>query len=248
MSDLTRSVSIYTLTESDTGRIRYVGITTKPLQIRRGQHLKEARSGKQRRKDKWLRAVLARGAEPLIEQIDEADEDSWAVAETSWIIYLRDYVGLDLVNGTDGGQGVVNPSAEERARRAEVSRRTFTGRPSPLRGRTMPEEQRVKIKQSMSGKTDPDEVREHKRAAALMREQNRRARSGELCNCSRCAGIATPRRTASAAAAEVWADPEYRARMLPALAAQSSDAGVKGSHNRWHAARGVVSSACKFCE
>lgn len=94
--------SIYCLRD-DNRALRYVGKTTKPLQIRLKGHLKEARHGSKNHRCDWIRSMMRRGATPLIDLITEV-EGNGCGAEIAYIKFFKKK-GIDLVNGTDGGDG-----------------------------------------------------------------------------------------------------------------------------------------------
>lgn len=85
--------------------IKYVGLTTNSLAERLDQHVKEASSGKDTAKCRWIRSVLKAGFHPLIRLIEEvAEEDEIGDRERFWIASLKK-AGCMLVNSTSGGEG-----------------------------------------------------------------------------------------------------------------------------------------------
>lgn len=116
-----RAVTIYGLRD-ETG-LRYVGKTYKPLGERLAEHLKEARAGRRTHRLNWLR-VKEHEVQPFaIATVPTMRAND---AERFWVAFART-CGYDLVNETEGGDGVVGPSA------ASVERMA-----SKLRGRKMP--------------------------------------------------------------------------------------------------------------
>lgn len=221
-------ISVYALLESDTGALRYVGVTRKSPEQRRSEHIKEAQTAAvgTRRKNTWIRALLARGASVDVELLEETDEENWAAAEVSWIAYLKNDLGLDLVNGNDGGTGNINPSPEVRAIYAETMKKTFTGRPKPWRGapRELSDESRDRMRQAAKARPPiSDEVRENIRRAALERWERQRQRDHESCECHRC----QVRRK----------HPKMLGPKLP----------KKTNHTRYHVDRGVIKHDCWYC-
>lgn len=95
--------TIYALREN--GFVRYVGKTTKSLESRLASHLDGARKGEKTRKATWIRSMLRKGQLPCITLIGEYDGNG-NKEEIAWIKYFRDR-GVDLVNGTNGGDGGV---------------------------------------------------------------------------------------------------------------------------------------------
>lgn len=107
-------ISIYTLNCPITGAVRYCGITSKSLKRRFQQHITNSRLEKCYR-SYWISSLLNQNLEPIMVKIDEVPEENWQIAEIVWIASFRAQ-GFDLVNGTDGGDGLMNPSQEARAR------------------------------------------------------------------------------------------------------------------------------------
>jgi len=85
------------------GNIRNVGKTTRTLEYRLAEHLYEATHGGKNHRCCWIRSMLARGLTPTIELQTEVSGDG-CKAEIAYIAHYRK-MGLDLVNGTDGGEG-----------------------------------------------------------------------------------------------------------------------------------------------
>ena len=94
-----------------TGEIRYVGKTSKSLQARLHCHLCDKVKC---RRVSWIKSLTKAGLKPSIVQIEEVSPiDDWRERESFWIEAFRN-AGYDLVNSTDGGEGVENPSDEVR--------------------------------------------------------------------------------------------------------------------------------------
>ncbi len=97
------------------GIIRYIGKTTRSLNIRLTAHLSDVRIGRPDHKCNWIRSLLREGKLPNIQLIGEVEGDGSA-EEIAWIKYFRDE-GVALVNSTDGGDGMsfgYVPSQESR--------------------------------------------------------------------------------------------------------------------------------------
>jgi len=105
---------IYTLLD-ERGVIRYVGKTSASLLHRMNAHLFETRNGKRSHKCNWIRSMLAAGMLPKIEILNEVDGDG-NEEEARWISYFKS-VGLELVNGTNGGDGAAGRILSEESRR-----------------------------------------------------------------------------------------------------------------------------------
>ena len=100
-------------------QIRYVGFTSKPLHVRLGEHVTEAKASARTHKHQWIRSVLAKGVQPSITPLEEVTAENWQARESFWI---RELAALRLTNSTAGGEGLINPSADViEAIRAKVS-------------------------------------------------------------------------------------------------------------------------------
>lgn len=98
-------------------------------------------------------------------------EDAAFALERARISFWREK-GDKLVNMTDGGEGVANPPAHVRAAISEANKRrictpenlakrraSMLGKTSPNKGRTMPQEQRDKIRSKLLGRVFSAEER-----------------------------------------------------------------------------------------
>lgn len=105
--------SVYTLSDPRTGHVRYVGFTSVSLALRLRRHLDDSNPSRRRN---WIKSLRTAGVRPHIELLEEYDDSESAFdAEREWISMAR-HLGCDLVNMTDGGEGVLNCSAETRAK------------------------------------------------------------------------------------------------------------------------------------
>lgn len=108
---------IYALKEPDTGEIRYIGKANNPKNRLR-DHLTD--TGRCHRVF-WIQSLVNKGSRPLLEILDEVPIEYWQQWEVAYIEFFREE-GNDLVNGTDGGEGLNNPSKETRERIGAASR------------------------------------------------------------------------------------------------------------------------------
>ncbi len=118
-------VLIYALCHPETKEIRYVGKTKMDTHRRLLGHLEE--KGKTR-KVRWVAFLKKQGLLPELIILEEVDEQEWKVAEQQWIIHCR-LLGYDLVNLTDGGDGVHNPSEEARQHLSTVLKEKYANDP-----------------------------------------------------------------------------------------------------------------------
>lgn len=162
---------IYTLLDKD-GVIHYVGKTVQRLEHRLSVHICHARMGHEspNHRMNWIRKCLSEGYVPTIRLLEEVEGDG-CQEEISYIKFFRDS-GLDLVNGTDGGDGSLgnknalghHHSDESRAkisiarkgRKASAEARAamslgHMGNKSNL-GRSLPTETRAKMSAAHKGK------------------------------------------------------------------------------------------------
>jgi hypothetical protein len=96
---------IYALTEPETEEIRYIGKADN-LNKRYTEHLSYGKNAKNKtHRASWLRHLMALGKQPDVLVLEECDSSDWQAHEREWIALGR-LDGLDLVNGTVGGDGV----------------------------------------------------------------------------------------------------------------------------------------------
>lgn len=147
-------VTVYSLASSKDGVIRYIGQTTGRLDRRLIHHHYDAKQLSTVHKSNWIRSVVASGHEIVIAPIEEGAE--WGVAEERWIAHYRG-LGFDLVNTTDGGEGVVGYVRDQawRDRRSALMK----GRTSPRKGAKLSPETRAKISEVQKGRVVTEEQR-----------------------------------------------------------------------------------------
>jgi hypothetical protein len=103
--------------------VRYVGKTYMKIETRRMRHVGEARRGLKNHRGYWIRALLADGVIPVVRLLAEVPANGWQAHEKRFIAEYRE----TLVNSTDGGEGLENPSEETRRKMSEKNK----GRPTP---------------------------------------------------------------------------------------------------------------------
>lgn len=164
---------IYTLHDPDTLVVRYVGFTSKSLEDRLLGHIKSSKiSSFQNHRVAWIRSLTRAGKNPVILFVETVTKENWQAREQFWISHFR-RSGCDLTNSCDGGEGVVNPSNETRARlSAALKGRVFSAETRAKignfhRGKIISAEQRAKISAKLTGRTVPGHVREKMRASKL---------------------------------------------------------------------------------
>jgi hypothetical protein len=127
---MSRPVYIYTLSDPDTGEVRYLGKTFNP-KSRMANHLCSAKKNPRSHVRCWIKSVLNRGDMPTIEVIDECDSYTGSELEKSYIRVYR-AVGVRLTNCRDGGDAfdgvrptskkIVSEETKQRHREAALRR------------------------------------------------------------------------------------------------------------------------------
>ncbi|WP_159065954.1 GIY-YIG nuclease family protein [Deinococcus ficus] len=120
---------IYALTTPDTGQIRYIGYSSNPDK-RFKRHLKDKSNT---HKAHWIQSLKKQGLTPGLLLLEECKVDNWQERERAWIAHYRKQ-GLPLTNGTEGGEGLCNPTQEvrdaiSRGKRGKAARKTFQHTP-----------------------------------------------------------------------------------------------------------------------
>lgn len=151
---------IYALCEPGTRTVRYIG-KTKNLKKRFREHTCRSNDRTNHRKC-WLYSILSEGLNPEMIVLKEASDLTWKEEEMRYIRAAR-ALGMDLVNGTDGGDGCIESSPETRRKMSECklgsknpmfgktgSANPAFGRPSPFKG--VPRTEEVVEKMTRSAK------------------------------------------------------------------------------------------------
>lgn len=143
---------IYTLTDPRTDAVRYIGTTGRTLECRLGDHIRQSRWGEKTHRANWIRQLLAADLLPVISML-EITED-----KTREIYWIREYRerGIDLVNGTAGGDGWGQWTEERRLAHGDR-----------MRGRIAMPETRAKLSAAQRGRVVSAETRELLRAYNL---------------------------------------------------------------------------------
>jgi len=101
-------IFIYTLSCPISGDIKYVG-KTNDLRLRFNQHKSDKR--KLNKLKSWIINLANKGTFPIMEVIDECDENNWMEIETYWISQLTSW-GFVLKNSILEAKGVTCHSEE----------------------------------------------------------------------------------------------------------------------------------------
>lgn len=137
------AASIYVLIDPGIEEIRYVGWTSKTLEIRLRAHLNSRRNT---HKDAWLRKLEREGLQVRISLVQQVPTDQGPQAECYWISYFRS-IGCNLTNLTEGGEGTFGYQFSEESR--AKMRESWTKRRDRPRTRKSPtKETREKLRQA----------------------------------------------------------------------------------------------------
>lgn len=172
---------IYALVDPNTQQIRYVGKSNDP-QVRLYRHFREKGNTY---KVKWLQSLKEKGQTPEILILEEVHVSQWQERESYWISFYRAQ-GLDLANGTDGGDGIhgMKHTPEARAKISEAGKgnQYSKGRKHPpeeiarraasMKGHEVSEETREKISASKRGKPRSPETIAKMSASLTGRKQS----------------------------------------------------------------------------
>jgi hypothetical protein len=140
---------IYTLSDPQSGEIRYCGFTSaRRPETRLSEHVCHSKR-RRTRVQCWVFSLLTKGLRPAMNIVQNGQGDGWASAEQHWITTLKAQ-GVRLLNHTEGGEGTIgwNPSPEFRARAAARQ-----GRINLARG-PVSNEVRAKLRQSQGKRFD----------------------------------------------------------------------------------------------
>jgi len=141
-------------------RIRYVGKSNDPFQ-RFEEH---PRTSERCHRGCWIRSLPARGLSLQLEILDEVPESEWEFWEREYIKVFR-AIGFNLVNTTEGGEGIGKVSDETRKKMSVAK----SGSRHPNFGRPLSSGIREKISRANSGKKRTAESCERIRLSQLGR-------------------------------------------------------------------------------
>ena len=132
-------VFIYTLRHPETQEIRYVGLTRFPVKRLHNEinypHTKHLQN--------WVNSLKKSSLKPIMEIIEESDENGACDAERKWISEMK-VRGYRLINFTDGGERGYKCSDEYRAAVSAALKGRKSGPLSP--------EHRAKISAALKGR------------------------------------------------------------------------------------------------
>lgn len=145
-----RKVTVYTLSSSRDDEVRYVGQTVQPLKNRLNGHKHSAKRYHRTAVQRWIVRELGESFEISILPINA--DSVWNETEIDYITLYRAY-GFDLLNLTEGGEGIVGFPANKGIKRPYLSERNRqnTGKP----GHPMSAENKAKLIASVTGTKRP---------------------------------------------------------------------------------------------
>ena len=144
--------NIYSLSDPNTGEIRYIGKTYNKLRKRLYAHINECKSDNKSHKISWIKGLLSNGEIPVISIIDIVPTDDWQFWEQYWIEQFKQW-GFNLTNIAKGGY-------DNSYNRSDKTKKKM--RDSKL-GKPLSEEQKEKISKSVKEdwKNNPREVEKY---------------------------------------------------------------------------------------
>lgn len=138
-------IYIYGLIDPFTFKIRYIGKSIRPKERLSNQCNEKSKTYR----SNWIQSILSKGKKPIqviLETLNETDD--WQKAERKWIYVARKY-GWDLVNCTDGGDGVLNLSGESKKKMLAT-----------WKGRKHKPETLIKLSKASKGRVKPQSSKE----------------------------------------------------------------------------------------
>lgn len=149
-----KTTFIYALCEPGTRTVRYIGKADK-LKKRFQEHLRTSVKYRSHLGN-WLRSLISRGEKPSLVSLREVPFTQWAIAEERYIRLARG-CGMNLVNETDGGEGMSNPSPEVLEKLSAARQ----GEKNPMFGKKFTPEHCANISRGLLGKSPPPFTTEH---------------------------------------------------------------------------------------
>lgn len=187
-----RTILIYLLRDPRNSQVKYVGKTVQKIRDRLTTHIREAKRNDKSPKDKWILEVISNDFEPIIEIIEQAQEENWQERERYWIVEYYNQ-GCELTNRTDGGEGLHGHKFSKEHRKKlskvlvgnkralgykhpkefgqEISKR-MTGEDNPNYGKDFSRKYREKLSNAQKGRKHSEETKVKMRKAAIERSEN----------------------------------------------------------------------------
>lgn len=151
---------LYALKCPFSGKIRYIGKSDDPY----GRRLRHCTTRAMTHKWCWIESLRRQGKKPVLEILCSVNKSDWQFWERKFIAGFKQ-AGLDLVNGTEGGDGVVpTPETREKMGRANRGRKASVSTREKLRvahlGQSRPcsEETKQKMREKALGRRHTPET------------------------------------------------------------------------------------------
>jgi predicted DNA binding CopG/RHH family protein len=106
-----KKIIIYDLSCPLSGNIRYIGKTSRTIEERLTQHISDTKR-KNNHVQCWIKNLLNKNLLPVINIIDEVNENEWIFWEQHYISLFK-FLGFDLCNHTIGGEKPCNANSKE---------------------------------------------------------------------------------------------------------------------------------------
>jgi group I intron endonuclease len=151
-------IYIYSLKHPITNEVRYIGKTTSPKR-RYNEHIYKL--NKNDHKTNWIKSLLSQGLKPIMEVVEESNENIWEEREKFWITQFD-----NLTNLTDGG-GSYQMTDEVKKKisnsnKGKVRSEEFKKNLSEKnKGKVINEEYKKKISDSNKGKVRSEEYKKN---------------------------------------------------------------------------------------
>lgn len=100
-------IFIYVLTEPNGKTIRYVGKSNEfRIGKRLHEHCRYSQLHLHTHKNNWIKSLLANNQRPVLNIIEECQENNFVEREKYWVSYYKK-IGCNLTNSTIGGEGAI---------------------------------------------------------------------------------------------------------------------------------------------
>lgn len=184
--------TIYGLCDPRDQQLRYIGVTKKGIEQRLKEHIV---TNDKTHRSFWVRNLRDAGLTPEPFEIEKV-EKSWQESEKFWIAYFK-FIGASLTNGTDGGDGIPNPTKEMKNKVSiankgrKHSEETKKKLSLAKKGRRFSESHKAKIRDANIGRKFSAETRKKMSVARKLRittEETRKKLSIALLGNKRRAG------------------------------------------------------------
>lgn len=197
---------IYGLYDPETLELKYVGKANNMLK-RYKEHLREYMYYWSR-KTCWMVNLLNRDLVPIMDLIDICDFTNWDEKEKYWISHYKDS-GVDLLNGTSGGDNCFNMNQEVKDKISKAN----SGENHPNWGKKFSDETKQNISRARKGFKVAPEVA--KKIGNALRGRKLPPRNPE--HSRKCSEALTNNPKIIKVAKDSWANPEIRAKRIAGM-------------------------------